>query len=257
MLSNNPSPGPNQFSPREYSGSAVLNGKMWIVGGFDGSSLNDVWSSTDGVSWTNVLANNASPGPNQFPQRRLHNVIAYNGKLYVIGGLTPLGTSNDVWSSSDGVSWTQNLAYSASPGPNQFPSRTYARVAVYNNALWFTGGIGPSNYFNDVWTSSDGTTWINALTDNASPGPNQYSRRAAPGFLVYGNAMWIIGGQPNGAADLNDVWYSTNGSFWSQMTASAAFSGRTAGGAVVLNNAMWLLGGFNGSRLNDVWYSPF
>ena len=29
----------------------VFSGQMWLVGGYGGTDLNDVWASTDGVQW--------------------------------------------------------------------------------------------------------------------------------------------------------------------------------------------------------------
>ena len=48
----------DHFSPRRYHASAVLNGDLYVIGGFDGTDrLNDVWKSTDqGVTWVNVHA---------------------------------------------------------------------------------------------------------------------------------------------------------------------------------------------------------
>ena len=49
----------DHFSPRDNHTSAVLNGDIYVIGGFDGTNrLNDVWKSTDqGVTWVNVHAN--------------------------------------------------------------------------------------------------------------------------------------------------------------------------------------------------------
>ena len=55
------------FSNRYGHASVVYNNLMWVIGGFDGVYyVNDVWSSADGKTWTQMLANNASPGSGQF-----------------------------------------------------------------------------------------------------------------------------------------------------------------------------------------------
>jgi hypothetical protein len=258
VLGNNASPGPNQFSQRQLFAAAVFNNKMWVVGGESATSeLNDVWSSTDGVNWTNVLPYSASPGPAQFPGRFLHNVLAYNGSLYVIAGDIGGNPVNDVWSSSDGVTWTQLLSNTASPGSNQFSQRDFAGVGVFNNAMWVIAGGNASTDFNDTWTSTNGSSWTNKIANNASPGTLQFSQRAEPSVLTYGNTLWVIGGESNAGPDLNDVWYSADGTYWTQMTASANFSARFSQSGLVFNNAMWIIAGLNGSYLNDVWYSPY
>ena len=48
-----------RFSVRQYHSTVVLNGAIYVIGGFDGSdNLDDVWKSTDqGVTWVNVHKN--------------------------------------------------------------------------------------------------------------------------------------------------------------------------------------------------------
>ena len=257
VLANNASPGPNQFSQREFAGGAVFNNKMWIIGGYGSPALNDVWSSSDGLTWTQVLADNASPGPNQFPRDFIHSLLVYNNKLYVIAGVVGGVATNAVWSSPDGITWTNILANNASPGPNQFSQREYCGAVVFNNAMWIMTGYNGSNSFNDTWTSTDGITWTNKLTNAASPPYYQFSQRSEPSVLAFDNVMWVIGGSSGAGPSLNDVWYSANGVNWSQITASASFPVRSAQSGLVYNNAMWILAGLGVTYFNDVWYSPF
>ncbi len=257
VLASNASPGPNQFPPRQALSCLVYNGKMWVIGGGNTSYLNDVWSSIDGMTWTQVLANNNSPGPNQFAQRKGQTCLVYNNKMWVIGGYTTANPFNDVWSSSDGVTWTKVLADTASPTSSQFSRRSGATGLSYNGSMWLISGQTAGGISNDVWSSTDGITWTPVLANNNSPGPSQFPQRSYQTSVVYGNAMWVIGGYDlNG---LNDVWYSTNGQYWTEMTASAAFPGRYGATSVVFNNRLWLIGGTYNSSIfySDVWYSPF
>ena len=75
-----------------------------MIGGFDGGYKNDVWSSSDGVTWTQESASAA------FPVRADHQVVAFNNKLWLIGGYDG-SRKNDVWSSSDGVNWYENKEF--------------------------------------------------------------------------------------------------------------------------------------------------
>lgn len=52
----------------------------------------------------------------------------------------------------------------------------------------------------------------------------------------------MIGGR-NASGYLNDVWYSSDGVNWTQVTVSTAFPARTEYACVVHNNAMWVIGG--------------
>ena len=63
--------------------------------------------------------------------------------------------------------------------------------------------------------------------------------------------MWVLGGSgPN----TNDVWASSNGTNWTQVTPAAPWSPRYGLGVVVFNNQMWVLGGYvDTSGFDDVW----
>lgn len=65
--------------------------------------------------------------------------------------------------------------------------------------------------------------------------------------------MWVIGGDDG--TNKNDVWYSTDGQTWTQVTSSAQWSPRRYHTSLVYDNAMWVLGGNDGDMKNDVWYS--
>ena len=194
------------FVGRNSAAALAYNNRMWLIGGAGSTNLNDVWSSPDGSSWTQQLANTASPGTNQFAQRAGMVGLSFNNALWVLAGQ---GTSyfNDTWTSTDGTTWTQELANTASPGPNQFPTRGQASGMVYNNKMWIIGGYSGTNYLNDVWSSSDGVSWTKTLSDTASPGVNQFSRRYGQASAVFNNKMWVMGGY-DGANYLNDTWSS-------------------------------------------------
>jgi hypothetical protein len=128
------------FSPRYRHAGAVLGTKMWITGGWNGSTeLSDVWSSADGVTWTQA----ASSSP--FSARSGHSCLAYADKLWVIAGQKGATLYSGVWSSSDGASWTLVT------GEANFNNRFDLGGAVFNNSLWVTGGTDGANYYDDVW----------------------------------------------------------------------------------------------------------
>lgn len=221
------------YNPATGSGQ---NGSMWLIGP-------GIWSSSDGSDW--------SVESNQAPSGRAYSTgLVYNNAMWVIGGYQS-GYLNDVWTSTSGTSWTEATA-SAS-----FPAREYHTSLVFNNTMWVIGGYNGA-YYNDVWASTNGVNWYTALANTASPGSSQFSQRYGQTSLVYNGAMWVIGGTTNGTSGLNDVWTSTNGVSWTEITASAAFSGRWGHTSFVYNNAMWVVGGTTATganTLNDVWYS--
>jgi Kelch motif len=92
------------FSARTRQAAEVFNGRLYVVGGVSdatyqsATSYNDVWSTADGVHWSEDTDHAA------FSPRSLHTLINHNNELWVIGGFG-VNFTNDVWRSSDGVNW--------------------------------------------------------------------------------------------------------------------------------------------------------
>ncbi len=283
ILSNNASPGSNQFSQRSEAPVLSYNGNLWIMGGQDsGGQLNDVWSSSTGNSWTEKLSDTGSPGSNQFSQRYRHSGAVYESKLWVIGGDTGSDLLNDIWNSNDGITWNQTsgateqytnlLVHSNTTDGNTvitdasssshiltvggdvhhetdqkkfgtssiefdgkdhweettssaaWVGRDFLRTLAFNSKLWVLGGddgSSPTRTRNDVFSSSDGETWTQVLVDTATPGANQFTRRARHGAAVFSNKMWVIAGatktEDTNTWD-NKIWHSGNGSTWTEVT---------------------------------------
>lgn len=226
------------FPVRSSHGTATLNGKLWVLGGQGSSNrLNDVWSSSDGITWTQEV----SSAP--WSARNGHAVVSFNDKLWVIGGRSNSGYLNDVWSSPDGVNWTQVTA--SSP----WQARASHEVVVHDNKLWVMGGSGN---LNDVWSSPDGETWTPA-TGNAD-----WPARRGFGATSYAGKLWVMGGVVGSYTYSNDVWSSVDGAQWIQETAAASWPVRASHQVEVIDGKMWLLGGSAdnwSSEYNDVWFS--
>jgi len=230
-----------------YEG-VIFNNQLWLIGGDDNSGgsflgyKNDVWSSTDGVSW---VKHGAAP----FSARAGHKLISFNGKLWLIGGKDAVGFKNDIWSSTDGVNWMLEAA--SSP----FPARTGAGLALLNNRIWLVGGsvVLPGNYvvyYNDVWSSADGVNWVQ---ENANA---SFSPRDGHQLVNFNGRLLVIGGSDDHSS-LHDVWTSSDGQNWNLATANAAFDARSGHKVTELNGRLWLTGGSGYSFFgaNDVWSS--
>ena len=224
------------WSDRSYHASVVFDNKMWVLGGYDGSSyLNDIWSSADGISWTQATAN--AP----WSDRRIHTSLVFDNKMWVLGGHVGSIYLNDVWSSPDGITWTRATANAP------WSDRIHHTSLVFDNKIWVLGGYDASINNNDVWSSADGISWTQ-VTANAS-----WSGRNAHTSLVFDNKMWVLGGQ--NSSYLNDVWSSPDGITWTRATASASWSGRIYHTSIVFDGKMWVLGGHEGQLANDIWSS--
>ncbi|MFH2232009.1 MAG: DUF2341 domain-containing protein [Patescibacteria group bacterium] len=216
------------WARRAEQGSLVYDNKMWIFGGGDelDNFYNDVWYSTDGITWTEATS---SAG---WTTRYGMGVVEFDNKMWLYGGYKYSGDyRNDVWYSTDGITWTEATSSAA------WLPRLRHGALVYDNKMWVLGGFrsGPI-YKNDVWYSTDGITWTEATSSAAWAG------REAAEALVYDNKMWVIGGNQS-ATFFNDVWYSTDGITWTEATSSAAWvpthRGKTS---AVFNDRMWILG---------------
>ncbi len=193
---------------------------------------------SSGTNWIQITHAAAWSGRYEF------GAVAFNGRIWVLGGYNGSNTLNDVWNSSDGTNWTQ--VTSAAP----WSARYGLTVAVFNGQMWAFGGqtqFGGGSYLNDVWSTLDGTNWTQVTA--AAP----WSYRTTFGATVLNGRMWVFGG--NASNYLNDVWSTLDGTNWTQATAAAPWSRRTSPGAVAFNGQMWVLGGYNGGYHNDVWSS--
>lgn len=133
---------------------------------------------------------------------------------------------------------------------------------VLNDQLWIGGGWFQSFEAppRDVWSSADGKTWKLA----APQVPWMHSDLAMS--LSFQNKAWVMGGWFNGRlpghSASNEVWSSSDGSEWTQVTPAAGWSPRLAAGLVEHRGRLWMLGGTENyyfgdatSKKNDVWSS--
>lgn len=217
-----------------------FDNKMWIIGGYQHIPTNErfdeVYNSTDGVTWNLVTANAAFGG------RSNHTALVFDDKMWVIGGHNGTSYLTDVYYSTDGITWTLATSNAA------FGIRGNHSSVVFDNKMWVIAGYD-GGFDNDVWYSSDGVTWIEA-TSNAA-----FNGRQLHTSVVFDGRMWVIGGEtpPN---SLNDVWYSTDGITWTEATPSAPWTARDRQASVTYANRMWVIGGRIASTFkNDVWYS--
>lgn len=127
-----------------------FGGTLWAISGYQSGSAGSVWSSADGVNWTEA---SAAPWPNH-PYKRL---VVANGKLLAIVSASAFGsTPGAVWATSDGVTWTQQCA--ATPWEHDGSSWL---SACYIAAAWFDGAIHVVGMENTHFVSTDdGVSWV-------------------------------------------------------------------------------------------------
>ena len=239
------------FTPRDGAGALVFQGKMWLLGGWTPQTNSEVWSSSDGHTWTLETVAPWEP-------RHTAGYAVYDDRMWIIGGDPLMGHyQNDVWYSPDGVQW--HLATDTVP----WKDRVLHHVVVHDEKIWLMGGQSLPQYapaeeafYNDVWSTTDGINWIR-VTEHAPWEP----RGMIGGAVVFNGKMWILGGGTYDTPDhpvrdyYNDVWCSEDGSNWMLVTEHAPWQPRQYHDIAVFDNKMWVLEGFHGVNLNDVWYS--
>jgi N-acetylneuraminic acid mutarotase len=241
------SPGIASISTRYGAAFAVFNNRLWLMGGTQLVSpgnvnyLNDVWSTADGVTWTQ------SPEP-PFFGRANAQLFALNGRMFLLGGEGINVTGSDVWSTDDGISWRQDWVTAP------FGVRRQHQVAVFNGRAWLLGGLEQTP---DAWSSADGLTWTQeALNDT------DVATRHDLKMVAFNNRLWVVGGvrreNLTTYTALNDVWSSADGNTWTRETGNANWSPRAEHAVAGFAGRLWLFGGewlFVGGTNREVWQS--
>ena len=184
---------------RIFRGVGVFNGKIWILGGYDGKSyFNDVWSSTDGVTWT-LVTEHAAWSP-----RTVGHPFVFRDRMYIIGGSvidgdkeTNPGSTREIWSTADGKGWIKT--------PGEMPMIAGGTPVVFDDKVWLVGANRDGSFGRSSMVSSDAIDWI----EHRAP----WSPRGGAAAWVRGDTLYMTGGKysvtENGEIKFiysNDVW---------------------------------------------------
>lgn len=271
------------FSQRHLATVTEFDGKLFLVGGFGVTDsgnryLSDVWSSSDGETWTLETDN---PG---FVPRAFHQVVIFEQKLFLIGGFRAIGgPSNDIWTSTNGKDWTLETENA------QFPADWGHKVLSYDNQLWLITG-GQNEFFNrNVWKSADGINWQLVVDDIG------FEVSLEQEAIVYNDKMWVINNglvhsstdgvtwdvelenapfeslfaeyslaikddtlylmvsESNNATSAQ-IWISSDGSNWELLHEETAFPNRADNGFIGFGDELYILFGLTEDGFeNDVW----
>lgn len=165
---------------------------VYLFGNYGTTS--DVWVSSAPVtpsSWSQITASAPWSARSEFafaltPSERV-----------IIGG-------PDLWISNiDVTSWT-----SISPVGSWFGPRLGGSMVTLGARIFHFAGadVSLTNFYNDVWVSSDeGTSWM-LVSANGAPG--MFSPRRRQTVLAVGNKILLMSGLDSATTPLNDVWYA-------------------------------------------------
>jgi len=149
-----------QFSPRTDHTTVVFDGKMYLMGGttiqdFSPLFYNDIYTSTDGINWTEVATESV------FEIRANQTSLVYDNKMWVIGGWQALTNQEtmeqdvvsfaDVWYSENGTQWNKLN------GNDSYTGRLGHASVLFENKILISGGLNIDqddnlrSHYNDVW----------------------------------------------------------------------------------------------------------
>jgi hypothetical protein len=259
------------FAPRDGAGALVFQNKMWFIGGWNPGDKkhfpricnNEVWSSSDGKSWTlvkpNTFLDRSFDASKDWEGRHTAGYVVFKDKMWIVGGDVNQGHyHHDVWNSTDGKNWT--LVTDKVPwGP-----RALHYTVVHAEKIWVIGGQtvpgfaqSEEIFYRDIWNSSDGKTWQRVEPKE----PFWPQRGMIGGSAVHQGRIWILGG---GTYDtpktpkrkfMNDVWSSADGVTWTQHLDKAPWAPRQYHEVAVFDDRLWVLEGYYTANRNDVWHS--
>ena len=220
-------PNSGSWSPRDGAGALVLEGKVYLLGGWNHETVvNEVWATDDLKTWNRLP---------DAPWQPRHGAgwVVHKNKMYVVGG----DLIDDVWSSPDGINWTL-LATQAPFGQRYTPivhangEYIYLYGGQYWTPVWWCSNrpdclpAAPR----DVWRSKDGINWEQILAEAPWEG-----RALIHGSLFFGGEIFLVGGGLKNAtgrwsetfAEYTDIWSSRDGVNWQRKSGSTGFPGRT------------------------------
>lgn len=262
------------FAPRDGAGALVLNGRMYLLGGWNPDDKinfpricnNEVWSSADGKDWRldkpNTHRDRSFDPLMDWEGRHSAGYVIHRDRMWIVGGDSNQNHyQNDVWNSDDGKIWT--LVNKDKPVP--WGPRCVHYTVAFQDHIWVMGGQlipkhvpgGQEAFYRDVWVSADGVTW-----DEVKPKEPFWPQRGMiGGTAVFQGRIWVLGGgtyeTPKRPDRLfyNDVWSTADGVKWTLHTGAAPWEPRQYHEVAVWDSRLWVLEGWNRTNRNDVWHS--
>jgi hypothetical protein len=193
------------WNARNQLNSIDFDGKIWVMGGSDGTNRkNDVWYFDDTTEvWTEATAAAGWDPRSQHTALVFSEPVGGTEALWVLGGTEDTSTGmNDVWYSSDGISWTQTgadehtvlLMNAEYPGAGSIRDYSPYQHGFTNNSV----GISADSGIGTKSMEFNGNAWLDITDYNeATLGAGEFTiefmlkTNVTPGFntrvLSFGN----------------------------------------------------------------------
>ncbi len=203
------------FGARYTPNAAVVNDEIVVFAGQDWEPVEwcnlrpdctargnrTVWKSSDGKSWTQILAQAPWEG-----RGLIHGSVVHQGQIFLIGGGLKVAPPDeryqetsveytDIWSSPDGIRWTQQLQGGA------FPGRTHFSVVHTATGCYVSdGSVGKQdNLSNDLFHAPDCIHFSKVQV------PADLPIRHASSLADFNGSLVLLGGPGYGTAGTS-VW---------------------------------------------------
>lgn len=181
---------------RGREGQRVLeqHGALYMFGGVDyykHETLNDVWKSTDGVTWEPLTLK--APWHSRWD----HDVGVINDTFYLVSGMSNGTTGyDDIWKSTNGTDWS--LVATGTP----IGKRQGHVILNYRNALWLIGGLDTATNQGkgEAWYSRDGEHWNKVPFDGAWEGREDHQA------VIFKDTLFVFGGMGASWHWKGDIW---------------------------------------------------
>ncbi|XP_072300080.1 kelch-like protein 10 [Eucyclogobius newberryi] len=211
-------------TPRAFHGTVFLNGSVYLIGGFDGTSI---FCTTHKFDLVNHTWQEVAP---MHVQRCYVSVALLDMFIYAMGGF-------------NGVA-RENTAEKYSPEANQWTmiapmleKRSDASSTVHNGYIYICGGFNATHYLSTA-------ECYNPLTNQWTMIAEMSSKRTGVSVIAYANEIYAVGGY-NGQNRLKEVEaYNPRTRKWRSLPSMR--KRRSNFGIEVVEGRLYVVGGFNG-----------
>lgn len=226
------------------------NGTIYASGSPGSASLEGVWQSTDGTTWSNITP------PDMSSVRRIVIGPAWTNNIYILAETPGAGTSNhSIWKLT-GRTWENRSANIPATGglTGNFDSQNsydlVIKVKPDNEDVVIIGGINLYRSTNG-FSSTSATTWIGGYTsanNSYESYPNHHPDQHALAFSP-ANASVLYSGHDGGISRTDNIlagsvtWTSLNNGYLTTQCYTVALDHATGGSATILtglqDNGCW------------------
>ncbi|HEY3357864.1 MAG TPA: hypothetical protein VGQ83_31725, partial [Polyangia bacterium] len=253
--------------------AVALNGYVYALGGIDimgPTAVATVWYAKLNPAG-NVDATGWQP-TTPLPQTRYyHGALAYNGRIYVVGGSG--AQSQHTWVATPDPATGAIAAWDTTMVADLPVLRTSASAALWNGRIYVSGGWVGTSAARDVLVGAIDAQGRIAGWQSQSPGGDLPSGRAQHQSVAHDGYLYVLGGCELSACNgvsrpfTNKVSYApiyADGTLGSWSDTSAFNTPRWRHGVGVRHGYVYLQGGYTRDwspfnwpyMLPDAWYAP-